>query len=52
MEKKRINISPIDDRYALNMVVFEIVDGEEVVIIKERGVYNTLDEIIEIIKEN
>jgi len=52
MEKKRINISPIDDRYALNMVVFEIVDGEEVVIRKERGVYNTLDEIIEIIKEN
>jgi hypothetical protein len=51
MEKKRINISPINDKYALNMVVFEIVDGEEVIIRKERGVYDTLDDIIEIIKD-
>lgn len=51
MEKKRINISPVNDKYALNMVVFEIVDGEEVVIRKERGVYDTLDDIIEIIKD-
>ena len=51
MENKRINISPVDDRYALNMVVFEIVDGEEVVIRKERGVYDTLDDVIEIIKD-
>ena len=50
MEKKRINISPINDKYALNMVVFEIVDGEEVIIRKERDVYDTLDEIIEKIK--
>jgi len=51
MEKKRINISPVDDRYALNMVVFEIVDGEEIVIRKQRGIYDTLDDIIEIIKD-
>jgi len=51
MEKKRINISPIDDKYALNMVVFEIVDGQEVVIRKERGVYDTLNDIIEKIKD-
>ena len=51
MEKKRINISPIDDKYALNMVVFEIVDDEEVIIRKVRGVYDTLAEIIEIIKD-
>ncbi len=51
MEKKRINISPINDKYALNMVVFEIIDGEEVVIRKERGVYNTLQDVIDKIKD-
>jgi len=50
MEKKRINISPINEKYALNMVVYKIVDEEEVIIRKVRGVYNTLDEIIDKIK--
>ena len=50
MEKKRISISPIDDKYALYMVVFEIIDGEEVIIRKERGVF-TFDEILEKIKD-
>lgn len=50
MEKKRISISPINDKYALNMIVFEVIDGEEVIIRNERGVF-TFDEIIEKIKD-